>query len=61
MLALKITPPPGGARQTGYHVPRRFGWDCHGLPIEFEIEKMLAKAPPRASAPGGFGPRWWLP
>lgn len=24
----------------GYYVPRRFGWDCHGLPIENEIEKM---------------------
>src|SRR5436305_8505375 len=23
----------------GYHVPRRLGWDCHGLPIENEIEK----------------------
>lgn len=23
----------------GHHVPRRFGWDCHGLPIENEIEK----------------------
>lgn len=23
----------------GYHVPRRFGWDCHGLPVENEIEK----------------------
>jgi isoleucyl-tRNA synthetase len=23
----------------GYWVPRRFGWDCHGLPIEHEIEK----------------------
>lgn len=23
----------------GYYVPRRFGWDCHGLPIEQEIEK----------------------
>lgn len=23
----------------GYKVPRRFGWDCHGLPIENEIEK----------------------
>jgi isoleucyl-tRNA synthetase len=29
------------AYQTGHHVPRRFGWDCHGLPIEFEIEKKL--------------------
>lgn len=25
----------------GYYVPRRFGWDTHGLPIEFEIEKKL--------------------
>src|SRR5205807_885921 len=23
----------------GYFVPRRNGWDCHGLPIENEIEK----------------------
>ncbi len=23
----------------GYQVKRRFGWDCHGLPIENEIEK----------------------
>ncbi len=23
----------------GFYVPRRFGWDCHGLPIESEIEK----------------------
>lgn len=29
------------AHQTGHHVERRFGWDCHGLPIEFEIEKLL--------------------
>ncbi|KAG8347703.1 putative isoleucyl-tRNA synthetase [Trypanosoma vivax] len=27
------------AHQTGHHVERRFGWDCHGLPIEFEIDK----------------------
>lgn len=25
----------------GYHVPRRFGWDCHGLPIENEAAKDL--------------------
>lgn len=23
----------------GFLVPRRFGWDCHGLPVEQEIEK----------------------
>jgi isoleucyl-tRNA synthetase len=23
----------------GFKVPRRFGWDCHGLPVENEIEK----------------------
>jgi len=25
----------------GYSVPRRWGWDCHGLPIEYEAEKEL--------------------
>ncbi|MCZ6747791.1 MAG: isoleucine--tRNA ligase [SAR324 cluster bacterium] len=25
----------------GYHVPRRAGWDTHGLPVEHEIEKEL--------------------
>ncbi|VUZ97492.1 isoleucine--tRNA ligase, putative [Plasmodium vivax] len=25
--------------QCGYSVERKFGWDCHGLPIEYEIEK----------------------
>ncbi|HUU27856.1 MAG TPA: isoleucine--tRNA ligase [archaeon] len=25
----------------GYHVPRKAGWDTHGLPVEIEIEKML--------------------
>ncbi|KAF6157171.1 hypothetical protein GIB67_041632 [Kingdonia uniflora] len=25
----------------GHHVTRKFGWDCHGLPIEFEIDKKL--------------------
>jgi isoleucyl-tRNA synthetase len=25
----------------GYHVPRRAGWDCHGLPVELEVEKKL--------------------
>ncbi|KAL6576728.1 hypothetical protein OROMI_011004 [Orobanche minor] len=26
---------------TGHHVPRRFGWDCHGLPVEHEIDQKL--------------------
>ncbi|CAL8085616.1 unnamed protein product [Prunus armeniaca] len=26
---------------TGHHVIRRFGWDCHGLPVENEIDRML--------------------
>ncbi len=25
----------------GYFVPRTIGWDCHGLPVEYEIEKEL--------------------
>jgi leucyl-tRNA synthetase len=25
----------------GYHVPRTWGWDCHGLPIETIAEKNL--------------------
>ena len=25
----------------GKHVTRRFGWDCHGLPVEVEVEKLL--------------------
>ena len=29
------------ACQRGFHVERRFGWDCHGLPIEYEIDKTL--------------------
>ena len=26
----------------GYHVPRRWGWDCHGLPVENLVEKELS-------------------
>ncbi|KAJ1973714.1 isoleucine--tRNA ligase [Dimargaris xerosporica] len=29
------------AHQTGHYVERRFGWDCHGLPVEHEIDKKL--------------------
>lgn len=27
--------------QTGYKVPRRAGWDTHGLPVEISVEKKL--------------------
>jgi isoleucyl-tRNA synthetase len=26
----------------GYHVPRKAGWDTHGLPVELEVESSLA-------------------
>ncbi|HVU74814.1 MAG TPA: isoleucine--tRNA ligase [Mycobacteriales bacterium] len=25
----------------GHHVPRKAGWDCHGLPVELQVEKEL--------------------
>jgi isoleucyl-tRNA synthetase len=28
----------------GYRVPRKAGWDCHGLPVELEVEKQLGIA-----------------
>lgn len=31
----------------GYSVPRRWGWDCHGLPLENLIEKKLGLATKR--------------
>jgi len=37
----------------GFYVPRRFGWDCHGLPVENEIEK--AKELSGAKAIESFG------
>eukprot|EP00898_Chlorokybus_atmophyticus_P002811 jgi/Chlat1/3530/Chrsp23S03703 len=27
------------ASSRGHHVTRRFGWDCHGLPVEYEIDQ----------------------
>ena len=44
----------------GYMVPRKAGWDTHGLPVELEVEKKLgldgkehrpARRKPRARAP----------
>jgi len=29
------------ACQTNHHVGRRAGWDCHGLPVEYEIDQKL--------------------
>lgn len=29
------------ATTTGHYVERRFGWDTHGLPVEYEIDKKL--------------------
>ena len=26
---------------TGHLVPRKAGWDCHGLPVELEVEKQI--------------------
>ena len=28
----------------GHHVPRKAGWDCHGLPVEVAVEKELGLA-----------------
>jgi isoleucyl-tRNA synthetase len=28
----------------GHNVPRKGGWDCHGLPVELEVEKELGLA-----------------
>ena len=28
----------------GYRVPRKAGWDCHGLPVELEVERQLGIA-----------------
>jgi isoleucyl-tRNA synthetase len=32
----------------GFYVQRRFGWDCHGLPIEHEIDKTLGMSSQQA-------------
>jgi isoleucyl-tRNA synthetase len=35
------------AHMSGYYVERRFGWDCHGLPVEYEIDKKLGISGPK--------------
>ena len=39
----------------GYRVERRFGWDCHGLPVEHEIDKMLGLEGKKAIENYGIG------
>lgn len=38
----------------GFYVQRRFGWDCHGLPIEHEIDKSLGMSAQEAVAKLGI-------
>lgn len=40
----------------GYHVPRRAGWDTHGLPVEVEVEKALGISGRQAIADYGIMP-----
>ncbi|MBU1349120.1 isoleucine--tRNA ligase, partial [Patescibacteria group bacterium] len=39
----------------GYRVPRRWGWDCHGLPVENLVEKQLGLASKRDIEAYGVG------
>ena len=43
------------AHQSGFQVERRFGWDCHGLPVEYEIDKRLEIKGPEDVAEMGVG------
>ena len=43
------------AHQTGHHVSRRFGWDTHGLPVEYEIDKKLGITGPEDVMKMGIG------
>jgi isoleucyl-tRNA synthetase len=33
----------------GFHVPRKAGWDCHGLPVELAVERSSASPAGRTS------------
>src|ERR1035437_8152595 len=37
----------------GHYVERRFGWDCHGLPIEALAQEQLGRAGPGATREKG--------
>jgi isoleucyl-tRNA synthetase len=40
---------------TGHSVPRKAGWDCHGLPVELEIEKEIGTKTKRDIEAFGIG------
>ena len=40
----------------GYHVRRQAGWDCHGLPVEIEVEKRLGFSGKQAIEDYGIEP-----
>ena len=40
---------------SGYYVERRFGWDTHGLPVEFEVDKILGVKGPSDVLAMGIG------
>ncbi len=40
---------------TGYSVPRKGGWDCHGLPVELEVEKEIGTKTKRDIEAFGIG------
>ncbi len=47
---------PRYATMCGYQVPRRFGWDCHGLPVEHEINKAHGLVSRKQILAMGIGP-----
>ena len=40
---------------TGHYVPRKGGWDCHGLPVELEVEKEIGTTSKRDIEAFGIG------
>ncbi|HEX2030864.1 MAG TPA: isoleucine--tRNA ligase [Actinomycetota bacterium] len=40
---------------TGHHVHRKGGWDCHGLPVELEVEKEIGTRTKRDIEAFGIG------
>jgi len=40
----------------GFQVPRKAGWDCHGLPVEIEVEKKLGFSGKKAIEDYGIEP-----